>query len=65
VVSPTRYTEFGYVFYNSMEKKPVARSGGQRYLLANPSVYGLLSHCNAAIVVNCFTLLKKHEVRYV
>ncbi|HAZ54900.1 MAG TPA: virulence promoting factor [Franconibacter helveticus] len=53
------------MFYNSMEKKPVARSGGQRYLLANPSVYGLLSHCNAAIVVNCFTLLKKHEVRYV
>lgn len=65
MVSPTRHTEFGYVFYNDMEKKPVAQPGGQRYLLVNPSVYGLLSHCNTAIVVNCFTLLLKHEVRYV
>ncbi|MDK1686657.1 acid stress response protein YqgB [Cronobacter malonaticus] len=48
-----------------MNKKPVARQGGQHYVLDYSAVYGLLSHCNAAIVVNCFTLSTKFEVRYV
>lgn len=65
MVSPTRHTEFGYVFYNDMNKKPVARQGGQHYVLDNSAVYGLLSQCNAAIVVNYFTLSTKFEVRYV
>ncbi|MEQ6279010.1 acid stress response protein YqgB [Kluyvera cryocrescens] len=40
-----------------MNKKPVAQSARQHVLLANPSVYGLLSQRYAAIVVNCFTLV--------
>ncbi|QLR44532.1 acid stress response protein YqgB [Enterobacter sp. RHBSTW-00994] len=42
-----------------MNKKPVARSVFQHSLLENGAVYGLLSRCNAAIVVNCFTLNTK------
>ncbi|WP_415877735.1 acid stress response protein YqgB [Enterobacter sp. PGRG2] len=37
-----------------MNKKPVAQSAYQHSLLATLSVYGLLSLCYAAIVVNCF-----------
>ncbi|CCJ86078.1 virulence promoting factor [Cronobacter dublinensis] len=47
------------MFYNDMNKKPVARQGEQHYVLDNSAVYGLLSQCNAAIVVNCFTLSTK------
>ncbi|MBA7855284.1 acid stress response protein YqgB [Enterobacter cloacae complex sp. 2024EL-00215] len=42
-----------------MNKKPVARSEFQHTLLGDRAVYGLLSPCNAAIVVNCFTLNTK------
>ncbi|MFP9429712.1 acid stress response protein YqgB [Enterobacter sp. LM3] len=42
-----------------MNKKPVARSEFQHTLLGDRVVYGLLSPCNAAIVVNCFTLNTK------
>ncbi|APW08231.1 hypothetical protein SEES3845_004205 [Salmonella enterica subsp. enterica serovar Senftenberg str. ATCC 43845] len=34
-------------------------------MLENPLVYGLLSRLRIAIVVNCFTLANKIEVRYV
>ncbi|WP_392388911.1 acid stress response protein YqgB [Enterobacter kobei] len=37
-----------------MNKKPVAQSACQQSLLDTPPVYGLLSLCYAAIVVNCF-----------
>ncbi|WP_278186908.1 acid stress response protein YqgB [Atlantibacter sp.] len=52
--------------------KPVAQRGGQRTMLTCPVVYGLLSHFNTAIVVNCampegigYTLSTEFEVRYV
>ncbi|WP_312948410.1 acid stress response protein YqgB [Superficieibacter sp.] len=48
-----------------MNKKPIAQSALQHYLLGNQAVYGLLSHLWAAIVVCCFTLSTKFEVRYV
>jgi hypothetical protein len=50
-----RHTQFGYVFYNDMKKKPVAQAEHQHYLLEKPPVHGVLSHLCAAIVVNCFT----------
>ncbi|WP_396335744.1 acid stress response protein YqgB [Atlantibacter subterraneus] len=68
----TCHTAFGYVFYNDMNMKPVAQRGGQRTMLPGPAVYGLLSHFNAAIVVNFtmpdgigYTLPTEFEVRYV
>ncbi|NBC98672.1 acid stress response protein YqgB [Atlantibacter hermannii] len=55
-----------------MNMKPVAQRGGQRTMLPGPAVYGLLSHFNAAIVVNFampdgigYTLSTEFEVRYV
>ncbi|KSY25865.1 hypothetical protein APU02_17380 [Citrobacter sp. 50677481] len=51
--------KFGYVFYNDMNKKPVARPRFQHDVLKLSAVYGLLSQCYAAIVVNCFTLNTK------
>ncbi|WP_458047257.1 acid stress response protein YqgB [Phytobacter sp. AG2a] len=47
-----------------MNKKPVAQSASQYFMLENQTAYGLLSHCYAAIVVDCLTL-KTFEVRYV
>jgi hypothetical protein len=52
------HTEFGYVFYDDMNKKPVAQSQFQHYLLGFRTVHGLLSRLRTAIVVNCFTLNK-------
>ncbi|EOF4706380.1 acid stress response protein YqgB [Klebsiella sp. RHBSTW-00484] len=48
-----------------MNKKPVAQSRDQHYLLGFRTVHGLLSLLRIAIVVNCFTLVTKFEVRYV
>ncbi|ROU10213.1 virulence promoting factor [Kluyvera ascorbata] len=45
------------MFYNDMNKKPVAQSERQHVLLPIRAVYGLLSQRHAAIVVNCFTLV--------
>jgi hypothetical protein len=59
VVSPDCHTLFGYVFYDDMNKKPVAQSQNQHYLLGFRTVYGLLSLLRIAIVVNCFTLVTK------
>ncbi|EMK5830960.1 MULTISPECIES: acid stress response protein YqgB [Citrobacter] len=42
-----------------MNKKPVARPRFQHDVLKLSAVYGLLSQCYAAIVVNCFTLNTK------
>jgi hypothetical protein len=64
VVSPNRHIKFGHVFYNVMNKKPVAHPVYQHVVLENQRVYGLLSHCYAAIVVDCLTL-NTIEVRYV
>lgn len=59
VVSPDCHTPFGYVFYDDMNKKPVAQPQDQHYLLGFRTVYGLLSLLRIAIVVNCFTLVTK------
>ena len=59
VVSPDCHTPFGYVFYDDMNKKPVAQPQDQHYLLGFRTVYGLLSLLRIAIVVNCFTLNTK------
>ncbi|WP_081364681.1 acid stress response protein YqgB [Citrobacter portucalensis] len=48
-----------------MKKKPVAQSERQHYLLQILPVFGLLSRLRIAILVNCFTLVNKIEVRYV
>lgn len=52
VVSPDCHTTFGYVFYYDMNKKPVAQSQSQHYLLGFRTVHGLLSRLRTAIVVN-------------
>ncbi|PSS48353.1 virulence promoting factor [Enterobacter sp. FS01] len=48
------------MFYNDMNKKPVARPGFQHSVLEIRSDNGLLSQIDAAIVVNCFTLNSKN-----
>ena len=65
VVSPTRLTVFGYVFYNDMKKKPVAQLFCQRLMLPLRAVNGLLLQDTPAIVVNCFAHSFKFEVRHV
>ncbi|MEX9254227.1 acid stress response protein YqgB [Pseudenterobacter timonensis] len=40
-----------------MNKKPLARPRFQHEVLESCAVYGLLSQDDAAIVVNCFTLI--------
>ncbi|AUV04344.1 virulence promoting factor [Kluyvera intermedia] len=47
------------MFYNVMNKKPVAQSVFQHLMLHSQTVYGLLSQRNVVIVVNCFTLNTK------
>ncbi|WP_145973667.1 acid stress response protein YqgB [Metakosakonia massiliensis] len=47
-----------------MNKKPVAQSVSQSFVLESQAVYGLLSQSYAAIVVDCLTL-NTFEVRYV
>ncbi|PDO88754.1 virulence promoting factor [Kosakonia sp. AG348] len=42
------------MFYNDMNKKPVAQSVLQHIALKSQAVYGLLSLCVTAIVVNYF-----------
>lgn len=59
MVSPNRHISFGHVFYNVMNKKPVAQSVFQHLMLHSQNVYGLLSQRNVVIVVNCFTLNTK------
>lgn len=54
VVSPDCHIRFGYVFYYDMNKKPVAQSQNQHYLLGFRTVHGLLSRLWTAIVVDCF-----------
>ncbi|MBB1202787.1 virulence promoting factor [Enterobacteriaceae bacterium 89] len=53
------------MFYNVMNKKPVAQASFQHTPLEHKTVYGLLSQSFIAIVVNCFTLSTTFEVRYV
>jgi hypothetical protein len=65
VVSPTRPTELGNVFYNDMKKKPVAQLICQRLMLPLHAVNGLLLRDTPAIVVNCFAHSSKFEVRHV
>lgn len=65
MVSPGCHTNPGYVFYNHMNKKPVAQTVFQHTVLDIQAVYGLLSQCDIAIVVNCLTLSTTFEVRYV
>ncbi len=66
MVSPDCHTLFGYVFYDDMNKKPVAQSQNQQIVLGFRTVHGLLSHLWTAIVVNfVLHLLLKIEVRYV
>ncbi len=65
MVSPTRPTEFGYVFYNDMKKKSVAQFFCQRLMLPLRAVNGLLLQDTPAIVVNCFAYSFKFEVRHV
>lgn len=65
MVSPTRHTEFGNVFYNDMKMKPVAQPVCQRLMLPLRAVNGLLLRDTPAIVVNCFAHLSKFEVRHV
>ncbi|WP_410317342.1 acid stress response protein YqgB [Klebsiella pneumoniae] len=60
VVSPDCHTLFGYVFYDDMNKKPVAQSQNQQIVLGFRTVHGLLSHLWTAIVVNCLTLIIKN-----
>ncbi|WP_154675912.1 acid stress response protein YqgB [Entomohabitans teleogrylli] len=48
-----------------MNKKPVAQGAKQRIVLDNRVFCGLLSPLATAIVVNCFTLMLKIEVRNV
>ncbi|MBV8041815.1 acid stress response protein YqgB [Pluralibacter sp.] len=48
-----------------MNKKPVAQTVFQHTVLDIQAVYGLLSQCDIAIVVNCLTLSTIFEVRYV
>ncbi|CDL10510.1 Biosynthetic arginine decarboxylase [Klebsiella pneumoniae IS43] len=59
MVSPDCHTLFGYVFYDDMNKKPVAQSQNQQIVLGFRTVHGLLSHLWTAIVVNCLTLIIK------
>ncbi|BCG08078.1 hypothetical protein BADSM9389_07090 [Buttiauxella agrestis] len=65
MVSPTRSTKLGYVFYNDMKKKPVAQLVCQRLMLVLRAVNGLLLRGTPAIVVNCFAHSFKFEVRHV
>jgi Virulence promoting factor. len=65
VVSPGCHLDSGSVFYNVMNKKPIAQASIQHTLLEHKAVYGLLSQSFIAIVVNCFTLSTTFEVRYV
>ena len=57
MVSPNRHPAFGYVFYNNMNQKPVAQSVLWHITPEKQAVYGLLSLCVTAIVVNYFVFV--------
>ncbi|SCX47121.1 Virulence promoting factor [Kosakonia sacchari] len=52
------------MFYNDMNKKPVAQSVLQHISLKSQTVYGLLSLCVTAIVVNYFIRMHFRAVAF-